>query len=514
MILFINPLHSQEWIRIFGNGLVARWVIESYDKGYVIIGASSNYTKAYILKTDINGYELWHKAIGNGTYHHIPAQIEQTSDGGYIMCGTIGLYDYKDPYILKLNACFEKEWCKLLNTPGGEDYGEHIRVLKDEGYIFLTRYYGNNPIFERIHLHRFDQEGNLLWQHVYAQSDSLIFGEEGYDLQVLGEEGYLISGLCFYPDPGGTGGIQRPLFIKTDPNGNVLWELVYGISDYFYGRSRETVINNQGDYYSIGRNVKGHDKPNMYKISASGDPIFDVDLVPESKFGGASAFVFMEDSLFIVSVGYKDYGNVIHKKLIKFDTLGIKIDEIELPTLSNSIFPIQKTFDNKYITVGTNYENTWKIYAFKVNSGLEFDTLYTQPFVYDSLCPYTIISETIDIDCNIIVEVPVLNSFEDKSELKISPNPAYDHITISLPEYLTEQNNTGSLQITSFVYQFEGKQELRIYDVGANLLKSIIVLDEQKEVYINMSDLKPGLYLVSFLLNDQIITSQKFIIRH
>ncbi|MBN1198242.1 MAG: hypothetical protein JXA23_02740, partial [Bacteroidales bacterium] len=34
----------------------------------------------------------------------------------------------------------------------------------------------------------------------------------------------------------------------------------------------------------------------------------------------------------------------------------------------------------------------------KVNSDLEYDSIYTQPFTYDSLCPHPIISTPVELD--------------------------------------------------------------------------------------------------------------------
>ena len=66
------------------------------------------------------------------------------------------------------------------------------------------------------------------------------------------------------------------------------------------------------------------------------------------------------------------------------------------------------TFDNKIVFVVTSpYTNaaTWDILMYKLNSDLEWDSVYTQPFVYDYLCPDPIVSDTIPMDCDIITDV-------------------------------------------------------------------------------------------------------------
>ncbi len=74
-------------------------------------------------------------------------------------------------------------------------------------------------------------------------------------------------------------------------------------------------------------------------------------------------------------------------------------------------------------------------YLFKLTQDLEQDTFYTTPFVYDSLCPYQIASDTIvPDDCGVIVGIEEPGGGEAGKQggmeawghggLKIWPNPA------------------------------------------------------------------------------------------
>jgi hypothetical protein len=114
-------------------------------------------------------------------------------------------------------------------------------------------------------------------------------------------------------------------------------------------------------------------------------------------------------------------------------------------------------------------DNNFDIYLWKMNADLEDDTLYTQPMVYDSLCPYQILSDTIDLDCDIFVnleDIPTKEVYE--STIKISPNPARDWALLTFPEnfkndhiYLTVYNTFGQeviqkeVTITNNMYTLE-----------------------------------------------------------
>jgi hypothetical protein len=481
--------YSQDWIRTYtsttGLGYNARWVIESYDQGYVILGTAYNYKYGLILKTDINGELLWTKLIGEGTYQNIPEIIEQTDDDGYIIAGSTSKHDAQDAYILKLNSCFEREWCKVLHTNKQyPDYGRDVKPLPDGGFLLLTAYYEGITPGTRIHLHRFDSLGDIVWQQAYAQSDSLIFSEEGFDLDIIDENEYLITGTCYYPDSGQTGGRVRPFLIKTDSTGNSLWENPWNIFDTYWGKAYNSAVDNSGDSYSIAYRIGSTGQyPAMIKTSRQGQELLYADLVDTAYFGQGQTITFMEDSNLFVALGWKNNNQSTQNGFLKVDTIGNVFDFKECFDVSNALISTAKTFDNKFITVGIHHDDKidrWVIYAFKLNSDLEYDTIYNAPFVYDSICPSGITSDTTDLDCDILVMID--DEFIPLKEIKlrIFPNPASDHITISF------------LDVT-----YTGQREIIIYNSLGIEVKKVRLMKGDEQTRINIADLPSGIYFVA-----------------
>ena len=110
-----------------------------------------------------------------------------------------------------------------------------------------------------------------------------------------------------------------------------------------------------------------------------------------------------------------------------------------------------KTFDDKFITVDDDtFNNKFRIVALKVNSDLEYDSIYTQPFTYDSLCPYPIVSDTIDPNCdNVIVSVDEPFKKPETTQLMVYPNPVDNIVTVELPKYLVVSNTSGNVPATT-----------------------------------------------------------------
>jgi hypothetical protein len=510
LIIFLSgqsgKMLSQEWIRTYssttGVGYIPQFVIESYDKGYVILGHAFNYKYGLILKTDINGNLLWNKLFGNGVYQNMFRNIEQTLDSGYIVSGTISKYGTKDAFIMKLNPCFEREWCKVLHTTNQyDDYGRKIKPLPDEGYLLLTAYYEGLDQGSRIHLHRFSSIGELIWQESYPAIDSLMFGEEANDLNIIGDSNYLITGHCFYPNPGQSGGWVRPLLISVDSSGSMEWETIWGVSDFFYGKTYNSTTDLNSNLYSIGFHI-GYDAqyPAMVKTGPQGQELLYSDLVDTAYFGQGQTITFMEDSNLFIALGWKDQDETtLHNGFMKADTHGIPLGFHEVPLLSHALISTAKTFDNKYITVGIHKDNSlnrWVIYAFKLNSDLEYDTLYNTSFVYDSLCPYAIPSDTTDMDCDILVMIDDKFIPLDNVKLNVFPNPAADIITVSYPDVT-----------------HTGQREIVLFNSLGMEVKKVRLMKGDEETRLDISELPPGIYFVIMTDNGRRIGQEKAVKR-
>jgi hypothetical protein len=506
--LVIKSSTAQDWVRIYttnqGGGFHTRGVIESYDKGYLFLSDANNYKLGLILKTDINGYEKLKKGFGANSYQIIPETIEQTLDFGYIIAGSMSKYGSNDAFILKLNSCLEKEWCKVLQNDNYYGvYGQNVKQVPDGGYVLLTRYYDGIDPGHRINLHRMDQNGELIWQNNYADNDSLLFGEEGLNLLVINENEYLITGYGYYPDSGQTGGWRRPLLIKVDSNGNDYWETIWGANDYFYGRPwYNSIANNKGGIYNVGYKVNdGTRKPVLFKTNENGQEDLFTILNDTCYYGEAGTTTWTEDSLIYTSMGWQDSNQTWSWGFFKIDTLGSIIDNKDISVPLVPVIATVKTFDNKYLSVGiyNNEElNRWEIYAYKLNSDLEYDTIYNAPFVYDSLCPYQINSDTTDLDCDILVLIDDQFVPIEQVQIKIYPNPTSEKINVIYPDI------TRSRQ-----------RDIIVFNAMGTTVKQIRLSRGDEETEISVASLPPGVYFVAILENGNRIAGGKFVVaRH
>jgi len=508
-------VNAQNWPKIYtGMNAWADYVIQTYDKGYVILGTKTNYKIGWIIKTDINGNILWDKKLGSGQYKIYPENIEQTQDNGFVIGGTtMQLGNHDDAFILKLNSCAELEWCKIFYTPSiDNDLGGCVRQTPDGGYILLGHYNDLN-LKNRVNLFRFNSNGQLLWHYSYPPIDTLLFNEDEYDIYVS-SDGFLLTGEGYYPGPGIPPGYgaYRPYFIKTDTVGITQWETIYGKGTYFWGQGFQSISNNN-NYFSATRHsdTSGYDHPALTKILHNGDTSYSVDLVQNCYLGIANTIVKKDDTTMILGIAWAPDNVNGPVGLVKTDTLGNILQSVIFLNNDATIAAIAKSFDNKYFSVTTDFAPSGHIYAWKVNSNLVYDTNYNHPYLYDSLCPSGIVSDTIIPNCDLIVDIQEPFNNPESTHLKVFPNPTSNHITVEFPKYLELNSGLSNFQATTIYHQWNFTS-LEAYNLNGERMFQKDIPKDQVQLEMDVSNWPKGMYFFRLVYNKQSVANEKVIL--
>ncbi|MCX6233192.1 MAG: T9SS type A sorting domain-containing protein [Bacteroidetes bacterium] len=497
MFLIFTCINGQEWPRIYGDNFDATVtsIKEDYDAGYMISGYAGygqNPSKwGWLIKTDINGNVIWDKKFGNLSYNTAFIALSKTKDQGIILAGATSKYDdplYFDPLFLKLNTCGEIEWCTILSSLGG-NYGMDILQLDDNHYIGLLKYYGGDYQNIRISLVKMDSLGVPVWIKNLAQDDPTIHDEEGYYLIHTSDDSYLVSGHCFCPN-------ARPFWIKTDTSGNQIWDLKWPSGT---GLDGQTIAVNNGIFYASGGMYNGPMTPTLFKFDIDGNALYREFLLGDTIVaGGAEPLYSFNDSTLLVGIQWRVNESSVddgYSEVFMIDTLGNLVKRRQLLHENRTPENIIKTFDDKILVTGSYVvDNNWDIYLWKLNSDLEDDTLYTQPFTYDSLCPNPIPSDTIDLNCGVYVSIDDIPLKEEYDKvLKVFPNPAFTTINFEIKDLKTSAI-------------------LSIYDSYGRLVEEMVVLAHTKEMQVGVTNYKPGLYLAVLKNSKNILGKERFMV--
>ncbi len=223
-------------------------VQQTTDGGYVIVGWTTsfgNWVQAYLVKTDSRGDTLWTRTYGGPDWDDAIG-VHQTSDGGYIFTG--GTYSYgagnDDVYLVKTDPAGVTEWTK---TYGGirDDTGYWVEQTEDGGYIVCGSTESFAP-YCGVYFLKTDSLGDTLWTRTWDASGCYFALGEYADQTTDGC--YIATGLSFCnPEPGYA---EDLILIKIDANGDTVWTRHFGGDNADAGYAvRETP---DGGYLAVG----------------------------------------------------------------------------------------------------------------------------------------------------------------------------------------------------------------------------------------------------------------------
>jgi Leucine-rich repeat (LRR) protein len=251
------------WDKTFEEGCFDQRysVQETSDGGYIITG-STREKDVWLIKTDANGNKLWDKTFGGSEYYELDwgYSVRETSDGGYIMTGSTSSYAarVRDVWLIKTDANGNKLWDKTFGG-SGFDEGYSVEQTNDGGYIIAGMIDTGLEKMEDVLLIKTDENGNKLWDKILGED----YDDVGYSVQQTTDGGYIIAGMTVVEYNPSFGHIDdNVLLIKTDENGNKLWDKTFGGDDDDVGYS---VQQTKDGGYIIAGTTNSYGTENKYR---------------------------------------------------------------------------------------------------------------------------------------------------------------------------------------------------------------------------------------------------------
>ena len=207
-------------IEVADNGTAGSYfynVQQTVDGGYIL--ALYNQNIPYLIKTDANGNILWDKSISTGFYM---ISFNKTDDGGYILAGRMTDNTATSvPCIIKTGSNGDMLWGKRFADSSNPGYVSSVQQTSDGGYILGITYDNYYP-YKGAWICKTDSSGNLIWESTFGSGRT----DDG-QLQTItqtSDGGYIaLINTSKYGS-----GMQDVWIIKIDPDGNKIWDRIFG----------------------------------------------------------------------------------------------------------------------------------------------------------------------------------------------------------------------------------------------------------------------------------------------
>lgn len=409
-------------------------VIQTFDKGYAVVGSTSSFgagsTDGYLLKTDSLGNFQWQQTFGYINVDHFYS-IQETADSGLLMAGytnNFGAGGY-DVYVVKTDKNGNYLWAK---TYGGTnwDFGYSISTTNDGGFVLTGGTYSYGSGDEDVFLVRANSNGDTLWTKAYGGLGQ----DEGKSVSQTTDGGFILTGYTkSFGDVSGD-----TYTIKTDGNGDTLWTYIYhgSLPDF----STCVLEQTNGNFVIAGKTKSfGNGGDDGFKILISPSGGF----ISSAYYGGTSDddFYSIAESpggRFAMLGSTKSYGNGNEDFVLYIENPYNGFHSSTFGGVNTDIgMSMKKTQDGGYIICGksASYSILDHIYLIKTDSN-------------------GVASGTVNLVDTGIPENGQLSAFN----INVFPNPADNIVVLNLPETLEDNTIVSIVDITGrklFTYELK-----------------------------------------------------------
>jgi hypothetical protein len=355
LILLCLPMigFGQGWEQTYGGTSYefGYSIQQTTDGGYIICGNTESFGNGmrdvYLIKTDGSGSQQWSQSYG-GSGTDVGYSVQQTNDGGYIISGSTESFGNggHDVYIIKTDNNGDQQWFQTFGGSGVYDRGRSVQQTNDGGYIIggSTTSFGNSS---DVYLIKTDGNGNQLWSKTYNEGST----DYGVDVKQTTDGGYVV---CGYSNSIISNGNFDIYLIKSDNNGNEEWSSKFGGAGVEHGYSVQQTTD--GGYiisgYTDNINTSNYDVY-LIKTDGNGNQLWS-QTYGGSGYNEGKSVQQTNDGGYIICGYTESFGNGMEDVyLIKTDGNGNEIWSQRFGGADNDQgWSVQQTTDGGYIISG------------------------------------------------------------------------------------------------------------------------------------------------------------------
>jgi hypothetical protein len=450
-----------EWIHTFDSILNDRayYVDQTADGGYIFTGSTivtpPGYTELLLVKTDGNGEESWHNNFPIDMTNLYGTVVHQTTDGGYIIVGSIGGSWLWDVLVIKTDANGDLVWQKSFGKSDGPDHGSDVLQTSDGGYIVLgdTSSYGQGSA--DLWLIKLAADGTEQWNKTIG-GDSF---DEPKSFTKAVDGGYVIVGNTDAVDSMGDVWV-----VKTNEAGEVSWQKTFGNVDF---TEAGVCVKMESNGYIILGNLYDMNWTGslwLLRLDAQGTLTWDQHISANGTVDGTSITTTTDGGYFITGSLYDMVNYVSDAYLLKLNHQGatqwVKTIDISNGLSDEANWGIQAR-DGGYIAVGSTGDlNNWTgdtfILKIEAEKGVVLDSV-TGRFGVQAHVKNLGTTEATGVNVSIKITGGILHHI-NVSYMETISIPAGEEAMVSCKPFLGLGPIDISVTVNGVTSDYEGKQ--------------------------------------------------------
>lgn len=460
---------------------------EHYDKGFVLGGSSGQYIS--LSKTDINGHMLWRKYFGSNSGSVLLYAIYTTPDGGFIVAGKTNrfseLMQCFEPLYMKVSVCGELEWCKVIRTPNHANCAGVDVAVTPSGVVKGLASFPYYPDASRT-----------LFTTISA---------DGLDVRVdtmrnAGEQAFSAAiglKIMTFSDSSVTFCMQSmhnswDVWAKVDSVAQFVWMQDVGAGFYF-----DSQYDGSSRIYASA-NLFGDNNISMGVMDDSGQEP-GIWAIWEANTGTPGMICPLNAEVILSVFRQNNTSTGTSTGITVIDSSGNRLHDHFIQPGSSNSHQLIKTMNGEvvYLHSANTVSSDLGIVKYEYTGAPDYFVLKgfdTTQYIYDSFCPTTIVTDTVDITAELIVSnKEAFVAQPASSSLTIWPVPATQEINIR------------------FQAIFKQGDCIKIYNSSGNLLETLDVEAGINTQKMEVSEYKTGIYFVCLLRDSEILATGKFI---
>jgi len=360
---------------------------------------------------------------------------------------------------------------------GNKSFFRTIQLTPEGDYLVLgeTENIGNGEL--DVLLIKLDTFGNVLWSKTYGGSED----DRGFSLKILDDGNYLIGAYHVYDiTPNGDGWL-----IKTDTDGNVIWDKYIGGTGADYG------IHLFGDHYFYQEKDTMHAYPwdgyapiNYFGMYSPLGNVYWIEEIEVKNGEVLKCALQLQDGGFLMVLSYidLDYGGNV-SWLIKYNANREIVWEryyFADNARSNGLIDVVEDTDGSLVFAGTV---------------LTTDTLYNSDIWLLKLNPDGCLDGG---DCGEPIGILDLTIAKETFAIQVNPNPVENFAKI----IVKNSANFWGKEMKLSIYNLQGK---KVYEITQKLSGQLPVFD------IDCRNWRKGLYMVKVGVDGKEFGNAKFL---